>query len=354
LADRRITFVIGAGASHEAGLPTGDSLKKIIAEYLQPKTNDFGEYSCKDRNLNMALRQHCSGDNDFNSHLIAGNTIHAALPLASSIDNFIHSRKGEPEIEFMEKLGISHAILDAESKNFQFVSKTNLYDPPNFKALENTWYNRLMKLINTNCEKTQLKDRLSSITLVIFNYNRCVEHFLYHALKTYYPITDQESADLINGMEIYHPYGTVGNLPWQSGKSGKEFGSDINPKNLIDSAASIKTFTEGTDPESPEIGGIQTAILKTQMVVFLGFGYIDLNLDLLAPKSIKSRERKHIHASLLGTAYDISDSNRDAIIYGLQERLPMDTGEINLDNEPKLGCAQLFDKYDRTLSKVLE
>ncbi len=70
------------------------------------------------------------------------------------------------------------------------------------------------KLIIGNCSADCLEKRFKSISLIIFNYDRCVEYFLYFALQDCCRITSEESAQLVNEISIYHSYGDVGELYW--------------------------------------------------------------------------------------------------------------------------------------------
>src|SRR2546430_729177 len=90
----KTVFIVGAGASQEAGLPTGAQLKDIIAEKLNltyklgidPTSPDTG-----DRAIAWALVEHVRkiGNNDINPYLFEAWKIRDAMPQAISIDNYI-------------------------------------------------------------------------------------------------------------------------------------------------------------------------------------------------------------------------------------------------------------------------
>ena len=99
-----------------------------------------------------------------------------------------------------------------------------------------------------NCRRSvrgDLKERFKSITLIIFNYDRCIEHFIYYALQNYYRLSGSESAELIKCINMYHPYGDVGTLPWVNQNGAMEFGTEPRSKQLLELVKKIKTFTEG-------------------------------------------------------------------------------------------------------------
>jgi len=356
MPERKITFIIGAGASAEANLPTGEELKEQIAKNLQANYVENGIDFGVRPEIGAALNEHVYKEFvnlNISKYIVAGNEIHNALPLARSIDHFIHSRKGNKELEFMGKLGIALSILEAESTKFSLVSSDH-HHPPNFKVFKETWYNKFMQLIGTYTDVDGFKERLSSISLIIFNYDRCVEHYLYHAFQTLYGITVNESAGLINDMDIFHPYGVVGKLPWQTdaGLSSIEFGSDTRANQLLDAAKNIKTFTEGTDPTSNVARSIRDEMLNAKIIVFLGFGFLDLNMDLLAPESGNSElTNEDEQKMVLATAYNMSNENKLDVQRSIRNRLPVPENNITIDN--LVTCSDLFDKYERLLGRGL-
>ena len=139
-------------------------------------------------------------------------------------------------------------------------------------------------MLTENCQKEDIKQRFKFVTLIIFNYDRCIEHFLYHALQLYYKLNETEAAELIKQINIYHPYGNVGTLPWDNSVDSIQFGSDVNAQKLVKLAKNIKTFTEGTDPEFSQITEIHSQVELASRVVFLGFAFHKLNIELITPK----------------------------------------------------------------------
>ena len=188
----------------------------------------------------------------------------------------------------------------------------------NYHALKNTWYIPFFRLLTENCGQNNLKERFNSIALIIFNYDRCLEHFLYQALKKYYRVSEIEAAELVKSICIYHPYGSVGPLPWSGVDGSMEFGAEPHPNQLLELMNKIKTFTEGTDPNSSEISDIREHVCHANKLVFLGFAFHTLNMELIAPEKCvrKTAEPVTCFASALG----ISESDREVIteqIYGL-------------------------------------
>ncbi len=212
-------FVVGAGASEEAGLPTSDKLKRKISSLLDIRLNEYNNcLECGDDTILKALILHVRQldriSGNISPYLQEARNISGALPLAISIDNFIDQHRGNKHIELCGKLAIVRSILDAEKESLLHFEMEGVDSNINFNALEKTWYISFFKLLTEDCAKDELKERFESITLIIFNYDRCIEHFLYYALQIYYKLPGPEAAGLVKNINIYHPYGSVGTLPW--------------------------------------------------------------------------------------------------------------------------------------------
>ncbi len=96
------------------------------------------------------------------------------------------------------------------------------------------------------CTVDGIENRFRSVAFIIFNYDRCIEHYLYCSLQNYYRINASRTAELIN-QSIYHPYGTAGSLPWLDPDSPDRaiaYGVNPNPTQLFNLVSQIKTFTE--------------------------------------------------------------------------------------------------------------
>lgn len=344
--ENKVVFVIGAGASKEAGLPTGVELKEKIATILDIRF-DYRTQKSGDYVITQALRnivQSADGKNgDINPYLYQAWHIRDALPLAISIDNFIDSQRENKEIKLLGKLSIIKSILEAEKASKLFFERERANSSIDLTALNETWYLPFFQLITENCELNDLEARFQSIALVVFNYDRCIEHFLIHALQIYYKINDDEAAQLISLINIYHPYGSVGNLPWAEGDDPTQFGVEPNADQLIRLTEKIKTFTEGTDPESSEIIAIRDHISTASKVIFMGFAFHKLNMTLISPNDIQPRVNGF---KCFGSAYGISESDKEAIKNQINE-LYQESIDTNIAELP---CFQLLKEYWRSLA----
>jgi hypothetical protein len=149
----RTLFVVGAGASFEAGLPLGEELKQKIAQRIDIQFEDFSGMRQKsgDLMITQALWDRCreSGDNglDINPYLRAAWQIRDAMPRAISIDNYIDQHRGNERIKLCGKLGIAQSIIKAEkdSKIYFDHEHGQKLGPSN---LVGTWYDSFFQLLS--------------------------------------------------------------------------------------------------------------------------------------------------------------------------------------------------------------
>jgi hypothetical protein len=337
--DHKTVFVVGAGASKEFGLPTGDELKNKIADILEIRPQSKIGDEMVVNALNYAVQANKELKLDINELYRKALRIGNAMPLEESIDNFIDSHRGDFEVELCSKIAVVRAILEAELD-----SKLSGL---NFSSIEDTWPVQFFKLLKEKCSKEDIAARLTSVSFVIFNYDRCFEYFLFHALQAYYDGLSQDAAaTLVRNLKIYHPYGTVGSLPFYHKDNSTNFGVVPSAQQLYNLSKSIKTFTEGTDPNSSDIVAIRNNIKQSTRLVFLGFAFHPLNLDLLfldgsTSEADKSRE-------IFATGYGISESDSKLIANEIGRRTNTNFGKISIRND--LQCYKLFGEYWRSLS----
>ena len=339
-------MIVGAGASKEFGLPVGSELKQKIASLLDIRF-DFNQQKSGDYQIRSALEfavRQPDGRRDINPHLHAAWRIRDAMPQAISIDNFIDNHQGDEKIELCGKLAIVKSILDAEKRSKIYVDPSNNRNGINYASTEDCWLNPFTRLLTENCRAEQLEERLRSVAFVIFNYDRCIEHYLFYALQNYYKISEARAAELLNAVHFYHPYGSVGTLPWQSQKNVASFGGELHPESLLENARQIKTFTEGTDPESSEICEIREAVATSTNLLFLGFAFHRLNMQLIGPEPTSMDDISEKRA--FATAYGLSKSDCGAIAIEISSMRGSPKTEIRND----LTCAAIFSEYTRGIS----
>ena len=334
-------FVVGAGASHEVGLPLGSTLTGAIASKLDIRFEPFDKMIGGSHRIFEALKIHVSENGGDIGSLQTDCcwAIRDAMPQALSIDSFVDSHRDNEGIEICSKLGISESILVAERESKLFVGDGR-DDKPDFGAIDGTWYEALFHRIHDRCNIDELPDRLASIAFIVFNYDRCVEHFLFHAIRNFYRVEKDRAAELLAPLKIYHPFGVVGKLPWQGGDQTTPFGATHTGGNLLAIANGIKTISE-TSAVQDGAADWSEALGAAQRVVFLGFAFHPQNMLLLRPAETSNQVRKRIFA----TAHGISDTNQELARASIKHQFgsSVDQGQMYVRGDLK--CAGLFDVF---------
>jgi len=179
-------FIVGAGASQEIDLPTNTQLKAVIAEKLD--IDLFGTLdraAAGDSEIARAIEEHAKRNN-VDTNILVGDAwkIRDAMPQAISIDNFIHTHGTTPGIVLCGKLGIAQAILEAERDSKLIVGdeKTRQFDEIDYGGIQKTWYSPFFQLLTENVRNEEVDSLFDQISIITFNYDRCIEHFLYHSI----------------------------------------------------------------------------------------------------------------------------------------------------------------------------
>ncbi|WP_172292949.1 SIR2 family protein [Pseudoruegeria sp. HB172150] len=325
--ENKVTFVVGAGASVDFGMPTGDQLISVISRFCTP----VDDYYSHDRDpfrferndavdaLVNAVHEYVlkqpglAHEPDAAASLLS--RFARSLWLSKSIDNFLNDQNDE-NIVAIGKMAIMAAILHHENTMFSNdddEDRSNLlFDPgpPKFQELDfaelrSTWLVPFFRVLRGGATLPEMSDRLKMTNLIIFNYDRCIEHFLFHAFRQYDHLSDADAADLVGQINISHPYGVISELPFKDEiQDAIGFGDTDKLKEAVSGFERIRTFTESVSKKLSD--EIQEMIIESRKVVFLGFGFAEQNLNLLGANSNAlqpNQRRREIYA----TAYGLSE-----------------------------------------------
>ncbi|MFT3807558.1 hypothetical protein [Arenimonas sp.] len=341
----RTLFVVGAGASAELGLPVGAGLKSQIADKLNFSFQHGYELTGGDWRVYEALRSLAQEKSqNSNIYVQAGRRIHTGMQIAPSIDTFLDAHKEDGHVVACGKLGIASAILEAES-NSKLFKDYRYGDKPEMERAEGTWLPALASRMVEGVGKGDLESIFNNLSFVCFNYDRCIELYLYHALQDYYGISNSQAAELMKKLPIRHPYGVVGRLPWQEGEGIQvPFGSTLEGTGLLQVSERIKTFTERID-EGDQLESMKMLVQKAQTVVFLGFSFQAQNMDLLSVTDKSSADR------VFSTAYGFSNSDCAVISSEVRRALMKHDGELSVELRNTLKCVDLFGEYSKSITQ---
>lgn len=339
----KTVFVVGAGASMEVGLPIGEKLKKIIFDKLDYRANTFGQ---RDGNHGDDEIFYClskQNRTDLNECFRACTRIRDGIVLAESIDDFLDVHNEDSAIVLCGKAAITKAILDSEKSCALFYDPGNIYNTIDFRGIENTWFVSFFRLLKAGIKKSNLSKIFDNVTIICFNYDRCIEHFLVHAITAHYQIKKEGAIELVKQLKILRPFGSVGDY---FGVSGRQVNFGIGSLGSVDEIRdAIKTYTDQVD--SNEMIAMQDSIINAGVVVFLGNAFHDNNMRLITPEK-PTKVRKRIYS----TRFGISDADLRVVTEKLirlsgngRTARPMpQTDYFWVDK-----CANLFSEYRMSL-----
>ncbi|PXW70102.1 hypothetical protein C7451_11478 [Blastomonas natatoria] len=340
-------FVVGAGASKEAGFPVGSELTLKIADLVNIHA-DYWRLSRGDPYIFEAMRTLTQSDPQWekNQFLGSGRSIAEAMDMAVSIDTFLESHASNPEYVLIGKLGIVRAIAMAERASKMAQSREGA-QPFRIRDLAGTWYTSLVQQLFTTVPVERPQDAFDGVSFVVFNYDRCLQTFLVRALEVYFRISNQDAQSIIRKVPIVHAYGTIGS-PFSGEQGYVKFGDES--VDLISASHRIKTFSESVDSETGET--IKQLVEKADTLVFLGFGFHNQNMELLSPDNrlgIQGGKQYRVFATTYGLSESDAQFARDQITLMLNH-----TGGYR-EAEPRIfmkdgTCSELFQAYWRSLT----
>jgi len=290
--NRKIVIVAGAGASHEYGLPLGSELKAEISKDLHFSFEHVKKIKSGSADLISVILRH--DQSRINEYLSAGRTVAKAIPMFSSIDEALHFLSESPDSVFIGKLAIAHRIILAERRSVLRIDR----EYNRVKLPEQTWLSTLLSMAAAGVRKDELHGVFQNLTIINFNYDRTIEHFLYWSLQEYAAISSETAAKIVSKINMIRPYGSLGPLEWCA-MGGVSYGAEHHQ--LVELTKNIKTFTEQDAVDCR--AAITSAIEDASVLVFLGFGFHSQNVDLLKIEKINKKVKT------LATVKGIHDEN---------------------------------------------
>jgi len=350
---KKTVFIVGAGASKEVGLPIAKELIEIIAQKLGYQIERGSLIAGQgDDDILDAIQQITPDRAGINQYLAAAHRIRDGILFSNSIDTFLDAHIEDTKLQQIGKLSIAKTILEQERSSALFIDR-NASEFQNIQRLKQSWFVRLVRGLTDGIRRDEIGRLFEKVSFIVFNYDRCLEHFLYHALKRHYGIEDDQTRSLLETARIFHPYGAVAPLKWQEGSLGIPFGFAVNRQNLLKTSQQIRTYTEQL-ADQKILAEIKCEIATADALVFLGFSYHDMNMKILDP------EQKTTVSNVFGTAMGISDSDIEIIKDGIRRMVRRDLTEHRVQNgadsilerlniRSDLSSSGLMDGYSRSL-----
>ncbi|BCJ90820.1 hypothetical protein IZ6_15550 [Terrihabitans soli] len=315
--NRPTVIVVGAGASAEYGMPTGDGLKKRIREEVRFGFDNGRTVSGCDVLFHSLWMKF---SNVIQKYVIGGNDLSKAIDSFVSIDEALHFFASRSEIVTIGKMAIAKSVLAAERQS-------SLYDPSDwiiegsFRDFRSGWLTQLLAVALSGARQDAIEDIFSNVTIINFNYDRVIEQYIYQALQHHVGITEDRAIETLRRLRVLRPYGSIGYLNWQS-PEGIPFGHEPIPCPVLMSK-NIQTYTEQKRDDGLS-SAISEAIIKAELTVVLGFGFHPQNMQILVPTARSSRN------ALFATVYGLDENNFDDLRNEITKKLQVDFSQIRL------------------------
>ncbi|TXI12230.1 MAG: hypothetical protein E6Q63_01065 [Novosphingobium sp.] len=318
----RTTLIVGAGASAELQFPTNaELLARIIQGYDFKRANS--ETSTRDGQL--LLRNIYKLAERLNKKVgdvaAAAERLRNACRLGRSIDTVLEQYDHDPLVVACGKLAITFFMGQAESRS-------NLKDAPRVEGelplqgkIAEYWIYQLGQLITSGVPRSKIGQTLEQLTIINFNYDRSVEHFLPYALVMAYGIELKEAQQVIaEKLDIVHPHGSIGRLPWQKGEAPQAEWGVEQPWNIHAIAAQLKSLNERSTDRNA-LRDIRLSVASAKRLVFLGFGFQPQNVDLLFENTLSH------NPEVLISTYGMSSGNAATVAQMIRRLAGLETAD---------------------------
>ena len=180
----------------------------------------------------------------------------------TSVDWFLEDR---PEFVAIGKAAIAAVLIPSEDPKRLF--------PPD--ATDQHWYELLLNTLDTP-QGAFTENRLSIVT---FNYDRSLEHYLLQVLTTRRG-SEQLAVEALNSLDIIHVHGTLGELA-PPADDGRPYSPVIDPRAIHTAAEQIIVVGEAVDG-TEAFEHARGKLREAERIVFLGFGFHSESVRRLA------------------------------------------------------------------------
>lgn len=306
---RRVVLVLGAGASVDYAYPSAAQLRDDITGRAQ----DFHDHQ---RNQKMQERLSKIGWEEDQIGEFTAALLRSGKP---SVDAFLEGRR---VFRTIGKQAIAAVLMSYENE----MELYRVADPKR-------WYDYLWDRIDGGAEGF-LRPPAAIVT---FNYDRSLEQYLGMALKDSYELSDREVEKRLQSLNIIHVHGTLGQPPFLH-LGAKRYGGRVGTVDVVHAAEMIKIVDKDTDVAAdPDFSRARAELDEANIVCFLGFGYLDANIQRLdLPKILPKTDR------VFGTVYDLLPNE----IKSAETRLGMNGSLPRVSDHEDYDCLKYLRRFD--------
>jgi hypothetical protein len=340
--NKQVALIVGAGASYDKyGLPLGGQLASGIAndtnfrfEHIvnRPVQGDADLFD------SIIYRNFSHDKAKLDLYTDAGHKLSAALGSTISVDDALYQLSEYPEAVQLGKICVMRSILKAErNSNLRIDPRTGQLEPD---AGKDGWIEQVFSMAIQGFRHSEIKHAFERITFINFNYDRCIEQYLFSALQRV-GLSVEDASQTVQNLNVIRPYGTLGSI-LPGSPSFLQFGATPDHK-LFDMIGRIRTFTETDTLHDKET--LSQALIGASLVMFLGFGFHPQNLELMTLSAHQQLRRAKVLATVFGIDGENFPELRSMIHRVLRvdndmvETHPMTASEILQKLRIKIGIA---------------
>lgn len=264
--ENKTVIFLGAGASQPYRFPLGSELKEHLKNTLA---------NGQSANRVKALGHTNELINDFEKVLKYSNTY-------QTIDHLLSAKK---RFRDLGSYLIAEALLPSEQHGNIFPVKD--------------WYWSLFSKLDI----TNNLDACDHVQFITLNYDRSLEHFLYHvAALNIDEDYEKEAETALGKIKIIHPHGSLGRYP----EVPYGAGGNINSNIIQQAAKQIRIISDHLEDE-PAFKEAKDALNEADQIAFIGFGYHPITLELMFDDLDFSTK------SLIGTSVGLDSKRKDYV-----------------------------------------
>lgn len=255
----RTVLVVGAGASKPYGFPLGSELRDAVIRSAA--------------NAAMSARLDPIGGYDDELAEFAGDLAESGY---SSVDAFLENRSEWTKIG---KAAMSLCLLSSEMQSLSKLFPPNQPGDHWYETLWSRWGGRSWPSFKS-----------TPLTIVTFNYDRSLEHYLVHVAANNYGLRHETVA---RHLPIIHVHGSLGEY------CEYPYGAEVTDDVHFTARNAIRIVHEA-QKDDPNVLKAQEAIQASDRVLFVGFGYHPQNMARLG-FAHRSRKTTNPDRLVLGT-----------------------------------------------------
>lgn len=297
---RNTVLIVGAGGSAPYGFPTDSRLRNEILAAVRDEHSDIYQ--------TLITGDHFSPYDllPFHNRLQRADT--------ETIDKFLKDLSHESHLG---KAAIAAVLSQYE-------------DPDTLQLADGDhWYQYLVNSLVTACPFDDFKR--NNLSIISYNYDRSLEHYLHTSLVNLYGKVSAEIARILQSIPIVHLHGVLSRLPWQARHNTREYRPESTINEILSSASMIQMVHEAGPCEALEIAGHYIA--QAEIIIFIGFGYHQDNLDRLHVCLQTVRP----NTDIVGTGYGLTTARCSRIL---------DQWGIRVHENPKCKTRQFLEETE--------